>query len=152
MTWRTLGEAIESAVAKGIVDTGEGAVGAAPRAGKGTRTEARAKFTEPRQAGGENLNGASKTHMRPALPKVSRRGPTPIESAPPLCVGPRLVIDNSGRETHEGGRRLPAYRCSPRRKARELKLRVISGRAGARVAGTVPVHSAPPDCIPNAVM
>lgn len=75
---------------------------------------------------------ASKAHMRPALPKTDRGMPmASIASTPHArAIGrPMFVVVIGGRETPEGGHRLPAYRCSPEGRAREyLKL----------------VHAAPP--------
>jgi hypothetical protein len=104
MTWRTLGEAMMSAVAKGIVDTGDAGIAVPTVSRKNAQSaKLRASATEPRQAGGENLNGASKTHMRPALRLVSSRcKPTrDPKRAPPRCVGfhLRLVVDNAHHAT-----------------------------------------------------
>ena len=104
MTWRTLGDVLQSAVAKGIVDTGEVGIAVPTVSRKNAQSaKLRASATEPRQAGGENLNGASKTHMRPALRLVSSRC-KPVHNprrAPPRRTGFHLmlVVDNQHHAT-----------------------------------------------------
>ena len=74
MTWKTLADALETAIAKGFDVDGDAGIAVPAVSRKNAQSaKLRASATEPRQAGGENLNGASKTHMRPALRLVSSR-------------------------------------------------------------------------------
>ena len=129
MTWMTLGEALGKAAASGF-DDGDAGAGTPAVSRKGPEQCAPAKVTELRQ--GEELPvAANHERMNVALPRVSRRGPTlSIESAPPLCVGPRLVLIEGGRREawEEEGPSLPAsYAQTPRRDGRAI-LRLVAGR------------------------
>lgn len=99
MTFRTLGEVLQTLSAQGMIDgLGEDTVGAASLRPKRTDPEGPAKFTELRQSGGKELDGASKAHMRHALRLISSRC-KPVHDprrAPPRRTGfhLQLVWDN----------------------------------------------------------
>ncbi len=61
---------------------------------------------------------------------------------PRSAVVIHLVVDNSGRSPAGRSNEAPADRSSPRGQARETGIRLVA-RAGARVAGSVPIHSSP---------
>ena len=117
--FRSLGEVLQTLVAQGVVDgLGEPGVDAPAQPLKGTGTNVvPAKFfreTPP----------VKEVHTNRCMTTATTR------ARPRSAVVIHLVVDNSGRETHEGGHRLPAFRRNSwREQARETGLRVVHSAA-----------------------
>jgi hypothetical protein len=113
--FRTLGEAMMSAIAKGMVD-GEAGIAVPAVSQKGPERYA------PAKSGGQILP-ANKDHANREMIIA------PPNGSPRPAVVISLVVDNSGRETHEGEHRLPAFRRSPGGRARETVLKLVHARS-----------------------
>ena len=94
MSFVTLGEAVESAIAKGMICGGEGAAGTAPEAArKEAGTAAPASCQGERQTEGETTLQTTQPATKATSLGNAKRGRThPKASEPPLGVRPRLVL------------------------------------------------------------
>lgn len=130
MSWVSLGEALENAVAKAL-ESGETGVGA-PSQPKRTPTEAGAKFTGQRPTKGETVENDSGTansgRMNRAPLRTSRWEYTATKAGAPLseAVYCHLRVIEGGRKTGEGTR-LPASAQTSLRTRRANWLKLVSG-------------------------
>ena len=136
MAWKTLAEAVESAIAQGIIDC---AVSAGTDADAEKMAAALGKQQPPSKgrsnnegtkgiAGqGEKPGNANREHMPTALPTGRNKlTGNPNAHAPARPVSLFLIVDNGAREVDGGGvRHPPSYRSAPRGKARETGLRIV---------------------------
>ena len=142
MTWKTLAESLESALASIANEVGEGvpaATGPCAVTSKKRPSRSPAKFqggvNEEAEAP-ETWNSANRERMNAALPMGRRMT---VATASPNAVGSptraaviRLVIDNGGRPAEGGGVSRAAYRAG---RAREFLYLVEGGHAASANKG-----------------
>lgn len=135
--FRSLGDAMMSAIEKGMVDTGE--AGIAVPAGSRKKT-ASAKPAAKFQGGIKQSGG---TTSPPTIGRsITTASPTRRPSSA-VVIDLVMYRDEVGRRAGGGNRPASVRRNAPGSELRGTVLEFV-GRAGARVAGTVPVHSSSP--------
>lgn len=120
MAFERLGSIVNRVLSR-VDGTGEGAVAAAPRAGKRTRTEARAKWEVSSRESPADILPANKEHANRCMTIANPNG------SPHPAVVIHLVVDNgSGGHREEGWpcvRRL--RRNASEERQRELGIRLV---------------------------
>jgi len=119
MTFRTLGDAMMSAIAQGMLVDGEAGVAAPALRRKGPGVASPVVTT----------SGELSPRKRPALRNIKREPAHDPTSEPPLGAGSRLVFRLIEGGRNPGGRDngVPTYRSSPQeRQAREF-LKLVVG-------------------------